>query len=305
MSEAAEAPPLKKFLASIQGLKSLDLALLATLIVLVLYGPGEWYVRVPVAMLAIGGLLFSSLRKKRTFWTVLASLLLTYNAIHWFSADNHKHLMAYWCIALACGLYTARAEVSVATSARWLVGFAFLFAIVWRATSGDFADTSFFHHTLLTDERFRNLTRLLGGLSTTSFDNNATAIERMVGWSALANSATLETSPRIGWMSRVMTYWTFAIESSVALTFLCPRALRLSKLRDVALILFCVTTYAIAPVLGFGSLLLAMGLSQAERAKGIRIAYLAAFLLMQSYVTPWSKVGETWIWGGSAASSDG
>jgi hypothetical protein len=304
MSKLADWAPLKKIFVSIQQMELLDLALVATLIVLLLYGPSEWYVRVPVAMLSIGGLLSVGLRSRRTYWTVLASLLLTYNAIHWFSADNHKHLMAYWCVALACGLYTARVQIAVATSARWLIGLAFLFAIAWRVISKDFADSAFFHHTLLTDERFRNVTRLLGGLPAAAFDANASAIDQMAGWRAATDTAALQTTPRITSISGLMTYWTFAVESSVAATFLCPRSLRLSKLRDVALICFCVTTYAIAPVLGFGSLLLAMGLSQTDGGRAVRIAYLAAFLLLQSFVTPWSKVGETWLWGASSVERD-
>ena len=47
------------------------------------------------------------------------------------------------------------------------------------------------------------------------------------------------------------------------------------------LLLFCATTYALAPVSGFGWLLATMGLAQCRRTqRALRGAYLAVFILI-------------------------
>jgi len=63
----------------------------------------------------------------------------------------------------------------------------------------------------------------------------------------------------------------------------------ISKFRDIFLIIFCVTTYAVATVQGFGWLLIAMGVAQSDPGKWkIRIAYIAVYVLIIFYKeVPW------------------
>jgi len=58
----------------------------------------------------------------------------------------------------------------------------------------------------------------------------------------------------------------------------------------LALALFCVTTYVIAPVVGFGWLLLVMGMAQCEPERmSVRTMYLALFFALIFYQTlPWT-----------------
>jgi hypothetical protein len=62
--------------------------------------------------------------------------------------------------------------------------------------------------------------------------------------------------------------------------------------RHVALVLFCVTTYALAPVAGFGWLIATMGLAQCRpNQQALRVAYITAFLLILLYSEiPWTGV---------------
>jgi hypothetical protein len=87
-----------------------------------------------------------------------------------------------------------------------------------------------------------------------------------------------------------MTWWTVAVEGAVALTFLWPVGRGLSKVRDATLLTFCVTTYAVATVAGFGWLLLALGIAQCQpERRTTQLCYLAVFVLILFYrQVPWA-----------------
>ena len=75
----------------------------------------------------------------------------------------------------------------------------------------------------------------------------------------------------------------------MALSFLWPLERGISKFRDIFLIIFCVTTYAVATVQGFGWLLIAMGVAQTEPGRWkTRIAYVVIYALIIFYAeVPW------------------
>ena len=74
-----------------------------------------------------------------------------------------------------------------------------------------------------------------------------------------------------------------------------PRA-RLDLVRHGLLLTFCFTTYALAPVAGFGWLLAAMGLAQCRPHQSVlRGAYVAVFILILMYAeVPWSGILADW-----------
>ena len=59
---------------------------------------------------------------------------------------------------------------------------------------------------------------------------------------------------------------------------------------------FCSTTYALAPVAGFGWLIAVMGLAQCRPTQRVaRAAYIAVFLLILMYAeVPWTGVLADW-----------
>ena len=65
------------------------------------------------------------------------------------------------------------------------------------------------------------------------------------------------------------------------------------------LLVFCVTTYALAPVAGFGWLLAVMGLAQCHpNQRMLRGAYVAVFVLILLYSEiPWAGVLADWTAG--------
>ena len=80
------------------------------------------------------------------------------------------------------------------------------------------------------------------------------------------------------------------IEAWVAVAFLIPARFRIGW-RHASLLVFCVGTYAIAPVAGFGWLLLVMGIAQCGPNLGrTRAAYLVVFFLVLFYrEIPWAE----------------
>jgi hypothetical protein len=103
-----------------------------------------------------------------------------------------------------------------------------------------------------------------------------------VDGAGLAGDAPAEP-PRLRSLALAATWATLALEAAVAIAFLAPLGRRV-WLRHWLLLCFCATTYAIAPVVGFGWLLLAMGAAQcAPHARRTRLAYLGVFALLIFY----------------------
>ena len=90
-------------------------------------------------------------------------------------------------------------------------------------------------------------------------------------------------------MAAMLTWGGLAIETATAALFLWGGE-RLRRLRLVVLLTFCVATYALAPVTGFGCLLLAMGLVACRATeRGLQAAFVAAFVLVLFYTeVPWA-----------------
>ena len=88
-----------------------------------------------------------------------------------------------------------------------------------------------------------------------------------------------------------MTWWTVILEGAIASAFLWYVNRGISKVRDALLITFCVTTYAVTPVEGFGWLLIAMGVAQCSAVRHTtRPLYLVVFVLILFYrEVPWTE----------------
>lgn len=208
----------------------------------------------------------------------------------WPLPDNHYYLLAYWCAAIALALRAARPAESLATSSRVLVGLAFAFALLWKlALAPDFTDGRFFRVTLLTDERFTKITQVVGGLSAPELEADRTRLTAPPGGAVLLYAPEIDEPRRLRWFAASLTWGAIALELAVAALCLLPLGPRAAGARHAAIIAFCLTTYAIAPVAGFGWLLVAMGLAQCNaRDRGWRAAYVATFVVVLLYsVAPW------------------
>lgn len=268
-----------------------DLVALLTLAVLLVHTGGWWYVDVPLKIMCISALVYRPLYRQPFFWVVVTAVLAAGNLQYWDTIDNHQYLITYWCGALALCPMAEDVLEALRKNARLLIGLAFLFATVWKVLSPDFVDGTFFHYTLLTDYRFKTLTEIATGLAGEAIIHNRFAESALSDPGNAVTQVGLQTNAAVGVLSQMMTWWTIFIEAAVALAFLAGTRSRLSKVRDGLLIAFLLTTYAIAPVVGFGWILAIMGIAQAASSSPwIKMSYVFSFLAVQAYVTPIGKV---------------
>ena len=77
-----------------------------------------------------------------------------------------------------------------------------------------------------------------------------------------------------------------------ASSFLWPGTGGVARQRHLVLAVFCATIYAIAPVVGFGWLLLVMGVAQCEPERtAVRTVYLGLFFVLLVYqALPWTAL---------------
>ena len=102
--------------------------------------------------------------------------------------------------------------------------------------------------------------------------------------------------PRLRVFASTATWGGLALEALVALLCLMPAEGRTQAARHAALLMFCATTYALAPVAGFGWLIATMGLAQCRpNQQLLRGAYMAAFVMILLYSEiPWTDVLAEW-----------
>jgi hypothetical protein len=270
-----------------------DTSLRLTLVVLLLRPMGPWYTRAGLLLVAaLGAVAPSALRAPATWLTL--SLLVTVRLVaDWPLADNHIYLLAYWCLAIALALRAATPAATLARSSRLLIGLAFLCAVLWKGVlSPDYLDGRFFRVTLLTDDRFSGAA-MLTGLSAADLADNRAYLTPLPDGAALLDPPTLREPPALRLLGVVATWGGLVLEGAVAILFLWPSPRRtVVAVSHAAIVTFCVATYALAPVAGFGWLLLAMGQASVDpAARGWRRVYLAVFLLVLLYAeVPWSDL---------------
>ena len=216
---------------------------------------------------------------------------------NWPMADNHAYLLCYWCLAIVLALLSHDPRACLAFNGRLLIGLAFALATLWKVVlSPDYLDGRFFRVTMLTDVRFEGFAQLAGGLTRDQLESLRGFVTQHVDGQFLEALDTPLEPARFLWLARFMTWWTVLLEGAVAVAFLWPLERGVSRWRDALLLLFCVTTYAIAPVEGFGWLLIAMGVAQCEsKQRKMRWAYLTAFALILIYrEAPWAQLLAEW-----------
>ena len=269
-----------------------DLALRLFLLAQILAPPLPWPERVPLLVVAGAGLLLPGLLRSRALWAALLALTALPLALNWPFSDNHDYLKAFFALAGLCAVLTPEPERSLAESARWLVGLAFAFAVLWKGVlSPDFVDGRFFRVALQSDGRFENLAVLLAGSSYETWERNDLALDALLTGGGAGEPSGFVEPPGNRRVAAWLTGLTLVSEVAVALAFLWPLGRGPSPWRHVFLLAFAAGTYSVATVRGFGWLLMALGVAQCEPdARGTRLAYLGVFALIGVYrAVPWSS----------------
>jgi hypothetical protein len=256
-----------------------------TLLILLLRPPAEGPVRGLTWLVAGLALALPPVSRRPAVWLTLAGLLLARLVLDWPLSDNHIYLLAYWCFGIGLCLLLSSPFAAIASMSRWLVGSAFLCAIVWKGIlAPDFLDARFFRITLITDDRFADLSRAVGGLSETQLDTNRAALAPLPSGAEIIDGSVLVEPDALRRLGLAMTWGGFALEALLAWAFFSSWPAGLHRTRHVLLLIFGVVTYAAAPVAGFGWLLAAMGLAQCDATqKMLRLSYVVVFVLVLVY----------------------
>ncbi len=271
----------------------LELALGLTALSLLLNPIGDWRFRPIITSLAAVALLWPAARRHAWLWFGLALAAGLRVLEDWPLPDNHAYLLVYWCLAAGLALRSNDPVGFLAGNARVLVGLVFVFAMVWKVfLSPDFLSGDFMRFTWIMDARFETAARLFG-MDSEILEHNRSFLAGVHG--APQELVLTDAFRRV---TAVASLGTLAIEGLVAVCFLF-RMEWAARLRDGALLLFCVTTYAVATVAGFAWLLLAMGVAQCpSEQRRTRLAYLGTFGLVYFYrEVPWLNGLAEWVGG--------
>jgi hypothetical protein len=282
----------------------MELTLRLTAVMLLLRPMGPWGVR-PL-ILAAAGLAILSPRVLTSAWTwyALTAFLTARIIADWPLPDNHIYLLTYWCLALALSLGAVDPVRTLSKSARLLLGSAFLMAVIWKALlSPDYLDGRFFRVTWLTDPRFTDAVQLLGQLSPAQLTQNREMLDPLPEGAELLHPPSPSDPPALRYLVLTSTWGVLVLEALVAFAFLFPRGARVGPLHHLSLLLFCGVTYAIAPVAGFGWLLLTMGVALCRPdQRALRAAYVATWFLVLFYSEiPWASLLVNWLSNRSSA----
>lgn len=252
----------------------LDLVAVLSATVLLRNSHGGVYSALSVIVL-IASILSHKCRRSPAFWLAIALLWSPRLIVDWYHNEDHVYFGVYWVTAFALALWGPHQEDVLERSARLLIGLAFGIAVMWKLFVPQFADGSLLHYKLLFDYRFRGMvTEPLGGLTPQQNKWNHTAGDQLNRGDLDPPQATLQFPNRVTWFAVFLTVWTVAIEALLAVLFLLPKSRWTNRWRDPTLILFLISTYLVAPVMGFASLFTTMGIAQAPRQSGaIRLAY--------------------------------
>ncbi len=129
----------------------------------------------------------------------------------------------------------------------------------------------------MTDDRFRDMAEVVGGLAPGASQENSAAIHAWAGREQEPSVVALKSGPRIPVVADLMAVWTLFIEGLVAALFLLARRRRTRQWSEIALVLFVATTYVLAPVIGFGWVLLLSAWLRAASALGSRTSCIPRF----------------------------
>jgi hypothetical protein len=262
-----------------------------TAVLLLVDGSKVWYVWSTITMLTCLGLVFHSFLRRPAFWLIIALCIATWILRLWPLVDNHHYLAGYWSLAILLALCVPDPPASLAVSARWLLALVFLWAALWKGVfSPDFRDGRFFTVRLMSDDRFEQRAVLLSGLSLEEVRANRAFLSQEEQDDSRAMTS-LNTTPRFRFWVDVITWFVLAFEAALALLFLLPLG-RGDPLRHVGLMLFCVGTFAFAPVWTFGWLILLLGLAMVPgEHRTLRVCYVTVWSLVSfAAYFPWDHI---------------
>jgi hypothetical protein len=215
-------------------------------------------------------------------WWAMAALMALALWPNWMLVDNHVFLATYWLVALAAARSAPEEhrERTLELSAAALLGLTMLFAAVHKLRTPEFLAGDFFHLTFLTELRFAPLGWALGEDLAQISTANAERLAALKADPSQGAVALRAGGPAIGDLAYVVSWVVVVFELALAVVWLVRFDNAFGRhLRHGALLAFTVSTYTIAPVPGFGAILLILGLADTRPGEGaLRAIYLAVLV---------------------------
>ncbi len=256
------------------------LSLAMTLVIVLTGSPSRMPAMTP--LIALIGLVVPGMARNRWFWLALFSLFIVSPiARPWVQLDNHNWLQVYWLAAIVLSRFAVKPDATLRVSARFLIGFAFLFAVTWKLLAPEFITGAFFDFTFGTDRRLGDVAVTFGLQESGLTGSNQRLITawRAPGTTPVAEA--IELSPIIVAITPWLAWGTVLLEGAVAVTYLAPLPERWRWLRDATILLFVATTYPLAPVTGFGLLVLTMAVMVSQlKPRPRTVLYVAAVVFV-------------------------
>ena len=274
------------FLEKLRKGPTVEIIVQLSLCLVIFHGFSARYFSVAVAFLVLPALLYRPFFQHWLFWGLIAAVSGFVVLRQWYPIDNHKFLLSYWALALALAfsLSEKHQQSFLVKTARILLVFVMVAAVVHKTLAADYLDGSFFEFTLLTDQRLAPFMAALG------VDRGDLSYNRgIISWLLAATpehdtgAAVLRVSPSAHTIAVVVTWWDYLVQVAIAIAFLIGTRW-LDLVGHILLLAFVVTTYLAAPVIGFGWTMSILGYAlSAERFPKIALCYLATFPLLTVY----------------------
>lgn len=287
----ARAPwyaPFRHLLEDLLAMPRAELTLRLSLLLLIFYGSTGWALEIPIKILCGMMLLSTRLMMSVIPWILVTLAAVSVHAMSWYTIDNHKYLITYWCMVCTLAVATSNPDRVLSFNGRWLIGLVFAFAMYWKFAAGEYLDGSFLHHTFLQDRRLEAVTRVIAGMGHEVMPMNYKLADLVRTFPHHSPEVVLNTSETLRAVTLGASYWTLLIEGAVAVAFLAPVSWAIHRFRDALLMIFVATTYFLLPVMGFAFMLSLMGIAQCETHRSrTRMLYLFLFIFIQLTKIPW------------------
>lgn len=267
-----------------------------TVAILLFHGYHHFYFSDLFQVAFIFVLLIPGLLKKDYFWFGISCLALSALYLDFSASDNHKFLLFYWCLALFFAFQFTKADEQtdfMVASARYLMFFTMVGAVIQKTISPDYLDGSFFEFTLLTDTRFRDFSAWITNLDHGALMENR-ALKNEIRNQYLLEplaSAQLARTANFQLFAHAITWLNYLDQVVIGALALFRLPLPLEILKHLALMVFIIIVYAIAPVIGFGWLIIIWGYCMVpDELKYLRTGYIGCFVLLALYEFPFRTV---------------
>ena len=261
-----------------------------TLGILIFHGFLHVNIAIPFQLSVISYLVWPALLRQGPFWFVVFLFSSAALWLNWTHADNHKYLLCYWVFSLFLAFdNTIDRPAFLRRCARYLLFFTMMMAVVQKTLSPDYLSGDFFEFILMTDSRFSALGSLVTGMDGDIFSENRQLYVRALD-PLLADqpTATLHSSEALHRLALVITWVNYVDQIAIAVMLLLPLSRRGEIFKHLLLMAFIIPVYAVAPVIGFGWLIIIWGYCLVPNdVAGLRLGYLGLFLLLCIYEFPW------------------